>query len=98
MKEDVLHFCRTSVTNKINIRKHYKKSISIRNKMYKLKPKSNIFKLDGKPTKNTMNLIKPTMIKLVILLCTALLTNVLIPTGWNVTDNFQKKHKKLQKK
>ena len=40
-------------------------------------------------TKTRVRFIKYSVSKLVTLLCTALLTQALLPSGWKTTDNFK---------
>ena len=45
-----------------------------------------------------MNLVKFTMKKLIIVLCTSMIMNEIIPYGWKVTDNLKEKQQKNSQK
>ena len=56
-----------------------------------------IFQMDGKQKKSNikktegLRVIRPTMDKMWILLCTTLLIQAIIPEGWKVIKNFEEK-------
>ena len=78
-------------TNNKSVNRNKLKS-TIMNKLFNVKIKCG--RPDGRsksPKSMKMNLMKFTITKLVLLLCTSLLTQSIIPDGWKVSDAYKNK-------